>query len=142
MPIIMARAVISTGRKRVKPASSAALTESLPSIIFSVAKLTTRMLFEVATPMHMMAPMSAGTLKVRVRYKQEPGNPGERCGQRGNHDERIQPGLKIDYDQQVNQYDRERQARSGGQRKRLASSEPAHEQRLENRVVIAGVCRQ
>src|SRR2546421_488960 len=33
------------------------------SILF-VAKLTTRILFEVATPMHMMAPMSAGTLRV------------------------------------------------------------------------------
>jgi hypothetical protein len=32
----------------VKHASSAALTESLPSIIFSVAKLTSRMLFKVA----------------------------------------------------------------------------------------------
>ncbi len=64
MPMIMARAVIRTGRKRVKPASSAALMESLPSCIFSVAKLTTRILLEVATPMHMMAPMSAGTLRV------------------------------------------------------------------------------
>ncbi len=64
MPMIIARAVISTGRNRVKPASNAALTESLPSIIFSVAKLTTKMLFAVATPMHMMAPMSAGTLRV------------------------------------------------------------------------------
>ncbi len=64
MPIIMANAVISTGRKRVNPASSAAPTESIPSVIFSEAKLTTRMLFEVATPMHMMAPISAGTLRV------------------------------------------------------------------------------
>ncbi len=63
IPMIMANAVISTGRKRVKPASSAALRESLPSVIFSVAKLTTKMLFEVATPMHMIAPISAGTLR-------------------------------------------------------------------------------
>ena len=61
--MIIARAVIRTGRKRVKPASNAALTESIPSLIFSVAKLTTRMLFEVATPMHMMAPIRAGTLR-------------------------------------------------------------------------------
>src|SRR5580692_2649653 len=64
MPMIMASAVINTGRKRVNPASSAAPRESIPSAIFSVAKLTTRMLFEVATPMHMMAPISAGTLRV------------------------------------------------------------------------------
>jgi DNA-binding beta-propeller fold protein YncE len=59
--------------------------------------------------MHMMAPMSAGTLRVVCVIKQEPGDPGEGRGQRGNHDERIQPGLKVDYDQQVYKYDRERQ---------------------------------
>ncbi len=70
MPMIMAKAVISTGRKRVKPASSAALTESCPATSFSVAKLTTRMLFEVATPMHMMVPMPA-TSKHREAGKQD-----------------------------------------------------------------------
>src|SRR5271169_59685 len=64
MPMIMASAVISTGRKRVKPACSAAVMESLPSTICSLAKLTTRMLLAVATPMHMIAPVKAGTLTV------------------------------------------------------------------------------
>ena len=61
MPMIMASAVISTGRKRVKPASMAAVNGSSPSASRSRAKLTTRMLLAVATPMHMMAPVSAGT---------------------------------------------------------------------------------
>ena len=64
MPMIMASAVISTGRNRVAPASSAAATASLPSASCSRAKLTTRMLLAVATPMHMIAPVSAGTDRV------------------------------------------------------------------------------
>ena len=60
----MANAVMRTGRKRVKPACSAAVTGSLPCAICSRAKLTTRMLFAVATPMHMIAPINAGTLSV------------------------------------------------------------------------------
>ena len=64
MPMIMARAVISTGRNRVAPASSAAVTASLPASSWPRAKLTTRMLLAVATPMHMIAPVSAGTDRV------------------------------------------------------------------------------
>ena len=64
MPMIMASAVISTGRNRVKPASIAAVTASAPSASRSRAKLTTRMLFAVATPMHMIAPVNAGTESV------------------------------------------------------------------------------
>ena len=54
-------------------------------------------------------PHQCGYAQSRVRYEQKPGNAGERRGQRGNHDERIQPGLKIDDDQQVYEHDRERQ---------------------------------
>ena len=64
MPMIMASAVISTGRKRVIPASSAALTGSPCSASRSRAKLTTRIELAVATPMHMIAPVSAGTESV------------------------------------------------------------------------------
>src|SRR5271166_626059 len=64
MPMIMASAVISTGRKRVNPASIAAVAESRPSARPSRAKLTSRMLFAVAMPMHMMAPVRAGTDRV------------------------------------------------------------------------------
>ena len=64
MPMIIASAVISTGRNRVKPASSAARAASPCSASRSRANDTRRMLFAVATPMHMMAPISAGTLSV------------------------------------------------------------------------------
>ncbi len=52
-------------RKRPNPASSAA-TERIGRFprAFPRAKLTTRMLLAVATPMHMMAPVKAGTLIV------------------------------------------------------------------------------
>jgi hypothetical protein len=61
MPMIMASAVINTGLNRVAPASRAASTAFFPSSSCSRAKLTTRMLFAVATPMHMIAPVKAGT---------------------------------------------------------------------------------
>ena len=61
MPMIIASAVISTGRKRTKPASSAARERVAGSSSCSRAKLITRTLFAVATPMHMIAPVSAGT---------------------------------------------------------------------------------
>ena len=64
IPIIMASAVISTGRNRAKPACTAASTAPRPAASSSFAKLTTRMLFAVATPTHMMAPVRAGTLSV------------------------------------------------------------------------------
>ena len=68
MPTIIARAVISTGRSRVDPAARAALRASCPSRRWSLAKVTIRMLLAVATPMHMIAPIRAGTLRVvRVR---------------------------------------------------------------------------
>src|ERR1700730_16733741 len=64
MPMIIASAVISTGRNRVLPASIAAVTASAPAVRRSRAKLITRMLLAVAMPMHMIAPVSAGTERV------------------------------------------------------------------------------
>src|SRR5580692_13532 len=64
MPIIMASAVMMTGLNRVVPASRAAFTASPWTSSLSLAKETTRMLLAVATPTHISAPMSAGTLSV------------------------------------------------------------------------------
>jgi hypothetical protein len=64
MPMIIANAVISTGRRRTNPASSAALVASPVRCSCSRAKLITSTLLAVATPMHMIAPVSAGTDKV------------------------------------------------------------------------------
>ena len=62
--MIMASAVISTGRRRVNPACSAASMAVSPAFMRSRAKLITNTLLAVATPMHMMAPVRAGTLTV------------------------------------------------------------------------------
>ena len=63
MPMIIAEAVISTGRIRVEPASSAADNGGTPARNRCNANDTTRILLAVATPMVMMAPVSAGTDK-------------------------------------------------------------------------------
>ncbi len=62
MPMIIASAVMMTGLNRVTPAWSAALTGSPVASSSCRAKLTTRTLLAVATPIHMMAPVNAGTL--------------------------------------------------------------------------------
>jgi len=59
--MIIASAVMRTGLNRTKPASSAAATGSPSSSNRSRAKLITSTLLAVATPMHMIAPVSAGT---------------------------------------------------------------------------------
>ncbi|KAG5734285.1 hypothetical protein E4T56_gene9332, partial [Termitomyces sp. T112] len=58
------RAVIRTGRKRVDPASSAACSALPLAASLSRAKLTTSTELAVATPMHRIAPVSAGTERV------------------------------------------------------------------------------
>ena len=69
MPRIIAAAVMSTGRSRVNPAATAASAAEYPLAILSSAKVTTRMLFAVARPMHISPPIRAGTLiYVWVRY--------------------------------------------------------------------------
>ena len=62
--MIMAKAVIVTGRIRVNPADKAACKASLPSARSSLAKVTSSMLLAVATPMPMIAPIRLGTLSV------------------------------------------------------------------------------
>ena len=62
MPIIIAVAVMITGRKRPVPASQAAFKGVIPSSRWVRAKVTTSTEFAVATPRHMIAPIIAGTL--------------------------------------------------------------------------------
>ena len=64
----------------------------------------------VATPMHMMAPISAGTRERGAGEEEEEHDAGERRGQRGDDDEGIEPGLEVDDDQQVDEHDGEEQA--------------------------------
>ena len=62
--MIIASAVIITGRRRVAPASSAADSTGAPSSRRWRANEIIRMELAVATPIVMMAPVSAGTLSV------------------------------------------------------------------------------
>ena len=62
--MIIASAVMSTGRMRVAPASSAAESGGTPSCKRWRANETSRIEFAVATPIVMIAPVSAGTLSV------------------------------------------------------------------------------
>ena len=64
MPTIIAAAVISTGRIRVRPAEIAASKALMPASCCSRAKVTSRIELAEATPTAMIAPISDGTLKV------------------------------------------------------------------------------
>src|SRR5581483_6090277 len=64
MPMIIAAAVISTGRMRVAPAFSAAASGSTPRSRCWRANAITKMLLAVATPIVMIAPVNAGTESV------------------------------------------------------------------------------
>ena len=64
----------------MNPAASAAPCAGTPSCSLSLAKLTTRMLLAVATPMHMIAPVSAGTLIVVCERKSSQTIPAMAAG--------------------------------------------------------------
>ncbi len=96
-----------TGLNRVVPASRAAFTASPWINSLSLAKETTRMLLAVATPTHISAPMSAGTLSVVCVKKSMRTMPAMAAGKSGDDDEGIQPGLKVHDDQQVHQHNGE-----------------------------------
>ena len=110
IPIIIASAVISTGRNRVNPAFNAASPGSSPSSSRSFEKLITRMLFDVATPMHMIAPVSAGTLTVVPVTNSIQTIPASAAGRAIKMMKGIEPRLKVHHDQQVDEKNRKRQS--------------------------------
>ena len=61
------------------------------------------MQFAVATPMHMMAPVSAGTDSVVPVMNSIQTMPASAAGQRGDDDEGVEPGLKVDDDHEIDQ---------------------------------------
>ena len=67
------------------------------------------MLLAVATPTHISAPISAGTLSVVCVKKSMRTIPAKRSRQSGDDDEGIQPGLKVHDDQQVHEHNGESQ---------------------------------
>src|SRR2546430_12357191 len=64
IPMIMASAVMQTGRSRTEPALRAASKAESPARRWSSAKVMSRTLFAVATPKAMMLPINDGTLNV------------------------------------------------------------------------------
>ena len=80
MPMIIASAVMSTGRMRVAPASSAACAGPTPAAWRSRANEMSKMLLAVATPIVMIAPVSAGTLNVVPVMKSTHAIPASAAG--------------------------------------------------------------
>jgi hypothetical protein len=64
IPAIIARLVISTGRKRSAAADRAAETASAPFRRFCSAKVTSRIAFATATPMAIIVPMKLSRFSV------------------------------------------------------------------------------
>ncbi len=92
------------------PASTAASMASPVASSRSRAKLTTRIELAVATPMHMMAPVSAGTESVVPVPNSIHMMPASAAGRGGDDHEGIEPGLEIHHDQQIDQDDRGEQS--------------------------------
>ena len=78
----------------------------------------TSTLLAVATPMHMIAPVNAGTDKGVCVANSIQTIPASAAGKAETMTSRIDPGLEIDDDQQVDQHDRpgeaQDQPRKGG----------------------------
>jgi hypothetical protein len=109
-----------------------------PASSLSFEKLTTRMLFAVATPMHMIAPVSAGTLIV-VSSQTESRQSRQRGGQRHQDDEGIEPRLEIHHDQQIDEHDRKSQSRQQAVKRRIHGLNlPAHEKLGPRRQFLSG----
>jgi hypothetical protein len=60
--------------------------------------------------MHMMVPVRAGTLRLVLVRKRNQTMPVMAAGKRGDDEERIEPGLEVDDDEEVDQQDGESQA--------------------------------
>ena len=93
-----------------------------------------RMLFAVATPTLMMAPMRAGTLNVvwvTNSIHTMPQNPRR---QRRDDDERIEPRLEVDDHEQVDEQDGEDEAEAEADEGRVHALDlPAHRDRVTGR---------
>jgi len=110
MPIIIARAVINTGRRRTKPASSEALRASpTRTSSRSRAKLTTRIELAVATPMHMMAGKRRYAEPGLVR-KRNQTMPCQSRRKRGDDEKTDRARTEVYHNQQVDQQDGEGEA--------------------------------
>ena len=114
MPMIMASAVIRTGRKRVAPAWSAARTRVAMFSELLLGEGDDQNAVRGGDAHAHDGSHQCGDAERGVGDEEEQNDAGQRRGQRGNDDERVQPGLEIHDDQQVDQNDGEGQ--SGKQR--------------------------
>jgi len=55
--------------------------------------------------MHMIAPIKAGNADCCMCYEQETDDASQRGGKRGDDNERVEPRLKVDDDQQIDEND-------------------------------------
>ena len=110
MPMIMASAVMMTGRKRVKPAPSAASAAFLPSVHLLLGEADHE---DRVRRRHAHAHDGAGergNADVGAGDEQHPHDSGQRARQRGDDDEGIEPALEVDDDQRIDQHDGEQEA--------------------------------
>ena len=134
MPMIMARAVISTGRSRVAPAARAALRASCPSRALVVGEGDHQ---DAVGRGHADAhdrPHQGRHADGRLGHVQHPQDAGQRPGQGREDDERVEPALEVDHHQEVDQQHREHQAgRQPGERAVHALHLAAHDDDLFGR---------
>ena len=104
--MIMARAVMMHGAQAGEARFQRRLGGRFPRPIFFGEEMT-RMLLAVATPMHMMAPVKAGTLRVVPVRNNIQTMPASAPGKRRDDNERFEPRLEIHDHEQVDENDRE-----------------------------------
>ena len=110
MPMIIASAVISTGRSRVVPADSAALCGIVPLVPLVVGEGDQQ---DAVGRGHADAhdrPHQRRHADRRLRDEQHPQDAGQRAGQGHEDDERIEPRLEIHDHQEIDEQHGEDQA--------------------------------
>ena len=95
------------------------------------------MLLAVATPMHMMAPISDGTLSVVPVTNNIHRMPAIAPGQRRQNDERVEPRLEVHRHQQIHQHHGEDHAQAQAEERRLHGLDLAAQSRTSCRAADA-----
>ena len=101
----------SSGRGELEcnPLPARPARRARPTCIRSRANDTIRMELAVATPMHITAPVSDGTLSVVCVSSRIHAIPASAPGKSCDDNERIKPRLEVHYDHEINQQNRAQQ---------------------------------
>ena len=105
MPMIMASAVIMTGRNRVFPASMAAFTASPCSANLLLGKRNHKNAVRRGHPYAHERSHKCRHAQRGAGEEEHEHDAGHGRGKRGDDDEGIEPGLKVHHDQQVDKHD-------------------------------------